>query len=284
MMTTILSFSYPLDDSSTELLVETISPQITTLDQASNALPAGPYTTFRTYQKTSALHLDDHFQRIEDSAKLAGQPVSLDARTLRRHIRTALERFPAPEARIRLTVPLDSSPKRMYIFVSALSVPTQSQRDRGVAVITADFQREMPSAKLSNFIQNSQTLRERLKEGYEEILMVDDQKNILEGLTSNFYAVEHGVIQTAGTDVLPGITRQIVLQIAVEEGFAVELVAPRLDEIVEFTETFITSSSRGILPVTEINHQAVGSGQPGPVTRRFMELYELRVAAHIEPI
>lgn len=283
-MTTILSFSYPLDDSSTELSVEAMSPDITTLDQASNALPAGPYTTFRTYQKTSALYLDEHFQRIEDSAELARQPVKLDTRTLRHHIRTALEKYPAPEARVRLTLPMDASPKRMYIFVSALSVPTQSQREKGVAVITADFQREMPSAKLSNFIQTSQSLRERLKEGYEEILMVDDQKNILEGLTSNFYALEHGVIQTAGKDVLPGITRQIALQIAVEEGFAVEMVAPRLTEIAEFTETFITSSSRGILPVTEINHEAIGSGQPGPVTRRFMELYELKVAAHIEPI
>jgi branched-chain amino acid aminotransferase len=283
-MSIILSFSYPLGDSSSELISEPLDPQITTLDQASNALPAGPYTTFRTYQKTNALYLDEHFQRIEDSAEQVGQPVKLDIPTLRSNIRKALEKFTAPEARVRLTVPLDSAPKRMHIFVSALSVPTQAQRHQGVAVITANFQRDLPSAKLSNFIQNSQNLRERLKEGYEEILMVDADNQILEGLTSNFYTVMNGVIQTAGTDVLPGITRQIVLQIATEEGFAVKLDAPRLTEVIEFNEAFITSSSRSILPVTEINHQAVGGGEPGPVTRRFMELYEMKVAAKIEPI
>jgi len=283
-MATILSFSYPLDDSTIDLTSEILDPEILTLDQASNALPAGAYTTFRTYQRNKALFLEEHFQRLEASAALAGQAIRLDIPALRRHIRTALEKFSAPEARVRLTIPLDSFLKRMYIFVSALSVPTPAQRERGVTVITADFQRELPAAKLSNFIQSSQPLRDRLKEGYEEILMVDDHNNILEGLTSNFYAVTNGVILTAGSGVLSGITRQIVLQIAAEEGYSIELVSPKLADFANFSETFITSSSRGVLPVTEINYHAVGSGQPGQITRSLMELYERRVAAEIEPI
>ena len=283
-MATILSFSYPLDDSTIDLTSEILDPEILTLDQASNALPAGAYTTFRTYQRNKALFLEEHFQRLEASAALAGQAIRLDIPALRRHIRTALEKFSAPEARVRLTIPLDSFLKRMYIFVSALSVPTPAQRERGVTVITADFQRELPAAKLSNFIQSSQPLRDRLKEGYEEILMVDDHNNILEGLTSNFYAVTNGVILTAGSGVLSGITRQIVLQIAAEEGYSIELVSPKLADFANFSETFITSSSRGVLPVTEINCHAVGSGQPGQITRSLMELYERRVAAEIEPI
>jgi len=283
-MATILSFSYPLDDSTIDLTSEILDPEILTLDQASNALPAGAYTTFRTYQRNKALFLEEHFQRLEASAALAGQAIRLDIPALRRHIRTALEKFSAPEARVRLTIPLDSFLKRMYIFVSALSVPTPAQRERGVTVITADIQRELPAAKLSNFIQSSQPLRDRLKEGYEEILMVDDHNNILEGLTSNFYAVTNGVILTAGSGVLSGITRQIVLQIAAEEGYSIELVSPKLADFANFSETFITSSSRGVLPVTEINYHAVGSGQPGQITRSLMELYERRVAAEIEPI
>ena len=283
-MANILSFSYPLDDSTIDLTSEILDPEILTLDQASNALPAGAYTTFRTYQRNKALFLEEHFQRLEASAALAGQAIRLDIPALRRHIRTALEKFSAPEARVRLTIPLDSFLKRMYIFVSALSVPTPAQRERGVTVITADFQRELPAAKLSNFIQSSQPLRDRLKEGYEEILMVDDHNNILEGLTSNFYAVTNGVILTAGSGVLSGITRQIVLQIAAEEGYSIELVSPKLADFANFSETFITSSSRGVLPVTEINYHAVCSGQPGQITRSLMELYERRVAAEIKPI
>jgi len=283
-MATILSFSFPIDDDSSELTTEPLDPEITTLDQASNTIPPGAYTTFRTYPHAKALFLNEHFLRLEESAALAGHPLQLNIPQIRNHIRTALEQFPEPEARIRITIPFGLSHTRIYIFISALSVPTAVQKNRGVAVITADFQRQLPSAKLSNFIQTSQSLRNLLKEGYEEILMVDNRKNILEGLTSNFYVVMGGGILTAASGVLSGITRQMVLQLAREAGYSTSLESPKLDEIQKFDEAFITSTSRGVLPVTEINHQPISGGKPGMVTRHLMDLYDRKVIEEIEPI
>ena len=283
-MATILSFSYILGDNTSHLIPESLNPEITTLDQASNTIPAGAYTTFRTFQKTKALLLDEHFQRLKSSATLAGHPVELDIPVLRKHIQEAIRQFPESEARIRLTIPFTEPLSKLYIFLSALSVPTQAQKANGVSVLTDEFQRTTPAAKLSNFIQSSQTARERLKEGYEEILMTDDRQNILEGLTSNFFAVVDGVIWTAGTGVLAGITRQFVLKLAEEADYEVIEESASLIDLPRFTEAFITSTSRGVLPVTEINHQRVGIGMPGPVTRRLMALYDLRVAAEVEPI
>lgn len=283
-MATILSFSFPIGDSLANLRDEPVNPEVTTLDEASGTLPPGAYTTFRTYPNLKVLFLNDHFRRLEESSALAGHPIHLDIPPIRKHLRSVLLHFPEPQARVRLTIPFDPSPDRLFIFVSALSVPTQAQKDHGVAVITAPFQRTLPSAKLSAFIQSSQPLRSRLKEGYEEVLMVDDRLNILEGLTSNFYAVTDGVLLTAAEGVLSGITRQTVLQLARAAGIKISLESPKLNELRHFDEAFITSTSRGVLPVTEIDHQSVGIGIPGLVTKHLMDLYDRKVAAEIEPI
>lgn len=283
-MASILSFCYLNGDYSSGLASNPLDSDITTLDQASNLLPAGAYTTFRTYQKYSALHLNDHLRRLETSASLAGHPIRLDTNQLRRNLRNALTQFYGAEARVRLTIPFGLDHETIYIHVGALSVPTAAQYANGVKAVTARMHRNNPSAKLSNFIQSSQEARKRLLEGFEEILMVDESGNILEGLTSNFYTVGGGKLWTAGEGVLSGITRQIVLQLAHDAGFPVRLEAPKLSDFFNFPEAFITSTSRAVLPVSEINHEPVGEGKPGPVTRKLMDLYDQKVKAEVEPI
>ena len=283
-MAPILSFCYLNGDYSSSFVSNPLESDIITLDQASNLLPAGAYTTFRTYQKYFALHLNDHLRRLETSSKLGGHPIRLDADQLRRNLRVALTQYPGSEARVRLTIPFGLDYETIYVHVGALFVPTAAQRANGVKTITAQMQRNNPSAKLSNFIQSSQEARQRLQEGFEEILMVDESGNILEGLTSNFYAVMDGEIWTAGQGVLSGITRQIVLLLAEDAGYPVQMDAPKLSNLIRFTETFITSTSRAVLPVTEINHEPVGDGKPGPITRKLMQIYEQKVLAEVEPI
>ena len=283
-MAPILSFCYLNGDYSSSLVSNPLESDVTTLDQASNLLPAGAYTTFRTYQKYFVLHLNDHLRRLETSSNLGGHPIRLDTDQLRRNLRVALTQYPGSEARVRLTIPFGLDDETIYIHVGALSVPTAVQRANGVKTITAQMQRNNPAAKLSNFIQSSQEARQRLQEGFEEILMVDESGNILEGLTSNFYAVMDGEIWTAGQGVLSGITRQIVLLLAEDAGYPVQLEAPKLSNLLSFTEAFITSTSRAVLPVTEIDHEAVGDGKLGPITRKLMQIYDQKVMAEIEPI
>ena len=86
------------------------------------------------------------------------------------------------------------------------------------------------------------------------------------------------VLQTADTGILPGIARAIVMEVA-REVIAVDLAAPRLSERSEFTEAFLTSASRGIVPVVEIDGQPIGSGIPGEITRALIELYDHRAQA-----
>jgi len=283
-MASILSFCYTNSDSKSRLSPYFFTTEVATLDQASNLLPEGAYTTFRTYPNITALHMEDHFHRLEESSDFAGFPIMLDTDQLRSNIRQALQQFPAEVARVRIMIPFAVQKRVVYIFIGALTVPTEYQRQRGVKVITSRVRRSKPAAKLTGFIQSTQKLRQKLSSDIEEVIMIDEHNHILEGLTSNFYAVMDGIIYTAGEEVLHGITRQIVLEIAQRAGFQINLTSPGLNDMGRYSEAFITSSSRGVLPVSEIDNQPIGSGQPGSVTRKLMELYDQSVVAEIEPI
>jgi len=283
-MASILSFCYTNGDSKSILRPYLFSTEVATLDQASNLLPEGAYTTFRTYPNTTTLHLEDHFHRLEESSDFTGFPIILDTDRLRSNIRWALQQFPAEVARVRIMIPFAVQKQIVYIFIGALTVPTEYQLQRGVKVITSRVRRLKPVAKLTGFIQSTQMLRQKLSSDVEEVIMVDEHNHLLEGLTSNFFAVMDGNIYTAGEEVLHGITRQVVLEIAQSAGLQINLTSPGLNDIGRCSEAFITSSSRGVLPVTEIDHQPIGSGQPGSITRKLMELYDQSVLAEIEPI
>jgi branched-subunit amino acid aminotransferase/4-amino-4-deoxychorismate lyase len=82
--------------------------------------------------------------------------------------------------------------------------------------------------------------------------------------------------------ILPGITRRIVLRLARQKGLEILYRRPCLGE--NFEEAFLTSSSRGVVPVVAIDGQRVGKGEPGPHTRALGEAYDRYVASHAEMI
>ena len=98
---------------------------------------------------------------------------------------------------------------------------------------------------------------------------------------SNAFFVLDGVLFThpLGSKILPGVTRQIVLELSAELGLKVEQVPRTIDDFAVGDEVFLTGTIREIQPVVQINDRKIGSGQPGPVTRRLCEAFQDRVAA-----
>jgi branched-subunit amino acid aminotransferase/4-amino-4-deoxychorismate lyase len=99
---------------------------------------------------------------------------------------------------------------------------------------------------------------------------------VAEGSSSNVFTVIGGQVRTPGlaVGILEGVTRAKVLEICRREGIPlaeVDFLSP--DEVRSADEVFITSSTRGVLPVTTVDRRPVGDGQPGPVTRRLLSLY-----------
>ena len=108
----------------------------------------------------------------------------------------------------------------------------------------------------------------------EAILYRDDQ--VTEGAASNVFIVLNGRILTPRKDecLLPGITRDLILEIAADSGLDCQEADVSMQMLREAEEIWVTSSTKEILPVTKLDGQAVGNGKPGPVWRDMLDRYQ----------
>ncbi|NOZ05257.1 MAG: hypothetical protein GXP41_02740 [Chloroflexi bacterium] len=251
------------------------------LNGASRSLPQGAYTTFRTYFGDRVLCLDVHLARLESSARLLGSEATLDRRTLCRALTRIIAGHGYPESRLRITWAVPAG--TMYCTISRFEPLSPEIYRTGVRCITRTMQRDRPLAKDTGFIAPSRQLKKTLPDRVFEVLMCTPSGEILEGLTSNFFAVQGDVLYTAGEGVLEGVTRRIVLSIA-PRVLPVTQVPPSRDEISAMREAFVTSSSREIVPVVEIDGQRIGRGRPGPMTGRLLRRYRAFVRYAAQPV
>jgi branched-chain amino acid aminotransferase len=267
--------------------VEPVSlPQgIHTLDEASLCLPGGAYTTMRTYAGNKVLYFREHVHRLEESSRLTGFIQPLDEQRLRIAIRNLLQDIHITgDVRLRLSLDLEQSLGELYLLIEPLVVPARQAYQQGVQVITCDIHRQLPEAKLTRFIDRTRSLRGALPPEVNEAIMLDGQDRFLEGLSSNFFAILGGQVCTAEQGVLSGITRAMAIDCARQAGLSLDYHPPSRADLSNFDEAFITSSSRGILPVRQIDQISIGRECPGPVTSLLMESYQASLQEQLEPI
>jgi len=293
----ILAWKAEYRESKFELMGIEIPVGWDTLDAVTTHLPNGAYTTFRTYDHNKVIRLDDHLGRLEETARLAHKPVTLERLRLRDALRNVIDEYPGKkDLRIRMVLDLEFALGEIYLMLELLKTPPPDAYHSGVRVITCQLQRDNPKAKLTASIPVADKIRRQLHTGVEEALMVDEAGSILEGLTSNFFAVKGDEIWTNEESVLSGITRLLVLDEAVRIELPVNFRSITITDIHNLEEAFITSSSRGILPVMQIDRILVGSGkpvfpgqsvcpgQPGPITVRLMDCLEDRIRNELQEI
>ncbi len=278
-------FYYHSSQKSLDLKPVQLAKTAHTLDDSSLQLPAGVYTTIRTYPSLRVLFFELHIQRLERSAYLTGQSIQIDRDRLRQAIYTVLLGLNRGEQKIRITViPEKDASFGVYLAFSDLSTPSAQDRQQGVTVNTSRMKRENSEAKVTAFIKATADTRQMLPKGINELLMVEDRGVLLEGLTSNIFCVEKGTLWTAEKDVLPGITRQVVIDLIHKQWYALVFSGYPYDKIRQVDEVFITSTSRAVLPVTCIDGSPVGNGKPGPITQKLAGAYNLYIESQLEPL
>jgi branched-chain amino acid aminotransferase len=252
-----------------------------TLDELTPQLPEGYYTTFRTYDSGQrALGLRAHLQRLYQPLLQQQITPIIDSQSLRKQLVSILKSF-SEEARIRLVM---TKKGEVYIALSPLKVLSPEHYQQGVRAVTSDLQRDNPRQKSTSFISNSQSERAELSRSKKfEVLLVSNGF-ILEGMTSNFFYVRNGVLGTARNDILLGVTRRVVLRVARGSHLDIVYRPVKRDQVPTLSEAFLTSSSRGIVPIVQIDDMAVGEGIPGPITRNLMGGYRDYVNQHAELI
>jgi branched-chain amino acid aminotransferase len=233
----------------------------------------------------------DHLDRLERSAMRIGLRVPPRAEIERAIVET-IAAAGNPESRVRVILtrgegkldldPASASDTRLVVMVFPLGPPTPEMFENGVAVCVVSVARNSPRAidpavKSGNYLNNVLALGEarRRTKAYEAILCAGDG-TIAEGSTSNIFVVVDGEVRTPPPEVgiLDGITRAKVIDLCrgADIPFAERRVSP--DELRAADELFITSATRGVLPVTTVDERRVGDGRPGPVTRKLMALYD----------
>jgi branched-chain amino acid aminotransferase len=255
-----------------------------TLDEASSILPGGSYTTFRTYGGIRVVRLSDHIARLHSAARLIERNhFTKNTTAIRSALREIISLYQSSEHRVRLTLDLEQEPGVVYIsLVKMTPLPEHIYRD-GVKAITCGIHRTVPKAKLTRFLTSANHIRSQLPQDVHEALMVSDGK-ILEGLSSNFFAVRDRQIWTAEEGVLSGVTRSVVIDEIRSTGTLIHLLALPVDDIPAIQEAFITSSSRGVLPVVQIDDWTIGAGVPGPITIQLHKSYLQRIEEELEEI
>ncbi len=255
---------------------------VQTLDQLGRTEPEGIYTITRTFLGRRSVLLDVHLDRLEESAHLEGMPLKLERDSLRSAIRTLIARSQFDETRLRISIP-KGHPERILVAVEPLIPIPDETRLRGVPVGSHMITRPNPKAKTNLWENLRADAREDFPAEMFEIVIRTEQGNLLEGFGSNFFAVKNGVLRTSSERILHGIARKIVL-IVIEGLLSIDARAVNIDEIDQMDESFLSSSSRGVVPIIKMDGITIGDGRPGPLTMEIIQRYDAWVASHLEPI
>ena len=170
----------------------------------------------------------------------------------------------------------DGSPPMVVMTARRQPPPAAQLVNGGAAVITAPDQRwRRNDIKAVALLGNVLGKQKAKRAGVYETWLVDDAGLVTEGTSTNAWIVTEGRIVTRplGPEILGGITRAAVLDVARELQIAVEERPFGVDEATAADEAFLTSTTAYVLPVTRIDDRVVGTGAPGPVTARLLEHY-----------
>lgn len=230
--------------------------------------------------------LEQHLDRLERSLSAVRIDPPLDRAGWTRMLEDLVARNPGDDRSVYLQVtrgvarrdhafPPDVPPT-VFAMVSPIKAPDPALFAQGVSAVTVpDTRWNRCDIKAITLLANILARQQAVEAGAAEAILVRGGF-ATEGAASNLFVVADGVIVTPpkDTSLLPGITRDLVVELAQQHGLPVMESAIPEASLRDAEEIWLTSSTKEILPVTRLDERAVGEGRPGPVWRRMFDLYQ----------
>lgn len=243
----------------------------------------GAFDFLRTYNGRP-FRLAQNLARLRRSADLIGLEYPWSDEEVAAIVQETLERNNYPESTVRILVTGGLSAdnitpegrSRLIVIVTALKPMPDWWYSQGIKVVTVDTSRLVPNAKSTNYLSAILAMREARAAGAVEALYLTRDGLVLEGTTSNLFIIRDGEIITPADSILPGITRQTVLEL-VEGVYPVSIREITRDELLAADEAFLTSANKQVAPVVQVDDIRIGAGVPGEHTRRMMDLFHAEI-------
>ena len=237
------------------------------------------FESLRTYDRRP-FHLDLHLERLYRSARLIEMEIPWHSEQIAKIVLEVIERNTYRHASIRLLVTggesedgiLPSGDPLLLVLITPLNERDMQRFAQGCRLITTKLQRNSPEAKTANYIAAVRALKEAVRRNATDALFVNERDHVLEATRSNFFIFRGDTLITPHRGILVGITRNVVLELA-RSKFIIEERQILLEELALADEAFITSSSKEITPVVQIDDRILGDGKPGRHTYQLEQLF-----------
>ncbi len=240
--------------------------------------------------KGKLLFLDDHLTRFENSARILGLELPFNREELRSHIIQLVAKNNLEEMGLQLFLTGGYSddgftPTKPNLLIIATPVIEHhpDSYEKGVKLISYSYQRDFPEAKTNNYIM-AVSLSKAIQQARAKDVLYHYNGKLLEAAISNIFLVKHDdTVVTPSENILKGTTRKHILYLA-RQHFKAEEREVLFSELADAKEVFITSVTKGAMPVNTIDDIVVGDGKPGKVVKHLKELFVEHVEAYLKGI
>ena len=232
--------------------------------------------------------LAEHLRRLRASADALGLAVPASDEDITSAITSLLARNGDDESTVRLLLTggispdglsFDPSTPTFVILTLPLHLPPDSVYEEGTILLTQEHRREAPEAKSTNYVTMLRHRGRTLEAGALDLLY-HDGGTVSEAASASFYIVRDGRIHAPADGVLWGTVGSWLLD-AVADRHETVYGPFTLEQTLAAAEAFLTSTTRGVVPIVGLDDSRIADGTPGPVTRELMAVWDdaLKAAA-----
>ena len=235
--------------------------------------------------------LDEHLQRLYDSAKVIMLKIPLKPEEMEEAILETIRRNNLHDGYVRAVVtrgpgdlgldPDKCSKATIFIIADSITLYPDEFYENGLSIITATTRRNVPEAlnpriKSLNYLNNIMAKIEAKNANVIEAIMLSNNGYVVEGSGDNIFIVKGEVVSTPPTYIgaLEGITRDTVMSLAQDMGLEVREEIFNMYEVYIADECFLTGTAAEVIPVVEVDKRIIGTGKPGKMTRKLNEKFK----------
>ncbi|MDT8716687.1 aminotransferase class IV family protein [Clostridium sp. 19966] len=227
------------------------------------------------------LFLEEHLNRLSNSLKLVSKPMISNENNIKRDMEKLIIKLKVKEGNIKLVFNYEAEDHE-YIYMIKHNYPAPKVYEKGVDTIFYHGERDNPNAKVIN-----SSFREKVNDEIEknrafEAILVDNNGFMTEGSKSNIFMVSNGTVITSPvSQVLPGVTRGVIIDLLKEAGISFRETQVHYTNIGELDGLFISGTSPKVLPIGKIEEKRFNSAS-NDIINKIMILYDKKIQEYID--